>query len=296
MKVIDVSYFNGTINWNRAKHIIDGAIIRVGYRGYGQGTIKLDSRYTENIENVISHGVPVGVYFVTQAISEGEAREEARFALKMTAKYRLTYPIFIDSENCGAGKGRADATKLTKLQRTQIIKAFCEEIEAGGQTAGIYASESWYKDRLNLQELKKYYIWVAKYSANRPRIDFDAWQFTDKGIIGGIQGNVDISDFHYTEIKKTAEEIADEVIDGKWSYGEERIRLLAAAGYNVDRIQSIVNDKLKNKSAVYYTVKAGDTLSKIAKNYKTTIKKLKELNDIKDVNKINVGQILKVRG
>ena len=297
MRVIDVSKYNGSISWRKVANSCDGAIIRAGYRGYGSGTLVIDERFRSNIDAAKAAGVPIGVYFVTQAVNETEARQEARFTMDLVKGYNLSFPIFIDSEDGNNGAGRADRGKLSRFNRTAILKAFCEEIEKGGYIAGIYAGEYWIKNYLDINLLKKFYIWVAKYSTNKPSVPFNAWQYTDAGKIDGIIGKVDISDFTpVKEGEKSAEEIAEEVLAGKWGNGSERINALEAAGYNYGKIQDIVNEKLKtNGAAVFYTVKSGDTLTAIARKYKTTAKKLKELNNIKDANKIKVGQNLRVK-
>lgn len=297
MRVIDVSKYNGSISWRKVANSCDGAIIRAGYRGYGSGTLVIDERFRSNIDAAKAAGVPIGVYFVTQAVNETEARQEARFTMDLVKGYNLSFPIFIDSEDGNNGAGRADRGKLSRFNRTAILKAFCEEIQKNGYIAGIYAGEYWIKNYLDINLLKKFYIWVAKYSTNKPSIPYNAWQYTDAGKIDGIIGRVDISDFTpVKEGEKSAEEIAEEVLAGKWGNGSERINALEAAGYNYGKIQDIVNEKLKtNGAAVFYTVKSGDTLTVIARKYKTTAKKLKELNNLKDANKINVGQVLRIK-
>ena len=115
MKVIDVSQYNGVINWKKVSKHCDGAIIRVGYRGYGSASLVKDKRLGYNLTNASLNRIPLGVYFVTQAITEKEAKEEARFTVDLVKKYKLSYPIFIDSENANGGKGRADAGKLTLI-------------------------------------------------------------------------------------------------------------------------------------------------------------------------------------
>lgn len=308
MKIIDVSEFNGAIAWHKVVNNCDGAIIRAGYRGYGSGTLVTDKKLKTNLEAAKAAGVPIGVYFVTQAISEAEARLEARYTMALIKGYKLTLPIFIDSEDGGAGAGRADHGKLSREKRTAILKAFCEEIQSEGYATGIYASEYWLKSLVNLDKLKKYYLWVAKYSTNKPSIAFNAWQYTSKGRIDGVIGNVDISDFYDISIstptekptekptKKTDEEIADEVIAGKWGNGTKRKKALEAAGYNFYKIQDLVNAKLnKGDTKTYYTVKSGDTLSSIAAKYDTTVDKLVKLNNIKNANLIYAGQMLRVK-
>lgn len=304
MRVIDVSEFNGAISWHKVVNSCDGAILRAGYRGYGQGTLVTDKKFKANIEAATKAGVNIGVYFVTQAISEVEARLEARYTIGLIKGYKLTLPIFIDSEDANNGGGRADSGKLSKAKRTAILKAYCEEIQKEGYAAGIYASEYWLKNLCDISKLKNFYLWVAKYSTKEPTIEWDAWQYTSVGRINGVIGNVDISDFKSISItkpttkptKKSAEEIADEVIAGKWGNGAARKAKLEAAGYNYNEVQTKVNEKLNNNSGKkYYTVKAGDTLSAIAKKYNTTVDKLVKLNNIKNANKIYAGQKLRVK-
>lgn len=95
--------------------------------------------------------------------------------------------------------------------------------------------------------------------------------------------------------KKSVSELADEVIAGKWGTGQDRVNKLNAAGYDADAVQTEVNKKLGVTSAVYYTVKAGETLSGIAQKYGTTYTKLAQMNGISNPDKINAGQTIRVR-
>lgn len=302
MKIIDVSQFNGAIDWRKVSNSCDGAIIRAGYRGYGGGKLVTDSNFKANIAGAKAAGLPIGVYFVTQAITEAEAKEEARYTIDLVKDYKLDLPIFIDSENSNSLRGRADRGKLKTSQRTIILKSFCLEVKKAGYKAGVYASQSWFIDDLEIVTLQDFYLWVAKYSNYEPTIPWNAWQYTSQGKIDGIKGNVDISDFR--GIKKAApdklsdEEIAEEVIAGKWGNGLDRKKRLEAAGYNYNKIQDLVNEKLNintNQKALYYTVKRGDTLSGIATRFGTTVGRIVSLNNIKNVNKIYAGQKLRIR-
>ena len=258
MKIIDVSVFNGAIAWHKVANNCDGAIIRAGYRGYGNGVLVTDKNFKANIEAAKAAGVKLGVYFVTQAINEAEARAEARYIMELIKGYKLLLPIFIDSEDANHGAGRADNGKLSRNNRTNILKAFCYEVQKEGYAAGIYASEYWFKNLVNFEELKSFYLWVAKYSVKEPTIEWDAWQYTDKGRIDGIIGNVDVSDFESlisdaitSEIntipRKTDEQIANEVIAGIWGNGQQRKEKLTAAGYDYNKIQDLVNKKLRKR-------------------------------------------------
>lgn len=93
---------------------------------------------------------------------------------------------------------------------------------------------------------------------------------------------------------KSITEIAKEVIAGKWGNGEDRKKRLTQAGYNYQEVQKEVN-RLLQPTKVYYTVKKGDTLSKIAKKYGTTVSQLASWNNIKNVNLIYVGQKIRVK-
>lgn len=248
MRVIDVSKYNGSISWQKVAKACDGAIIRAGYRGYGSGKLVTDDKFKANIKAASAAGLPIGVYFVTQAVNVQEARQEALYTMELVKGYKLDLPIFIDSEDGNNGAGRADRGKLSRFNRTAILKAFCEEIEKGGYIAGIYAGEYWIKSYLDVNLLKKYYLWVAKYSTKKPSVPYNAWQYTDAGKISGISKNVDISDFTPIKTaKKSNEEVAEEVLAGKWGNGEERKKALTAAGYNYRKVQDIVNQKLKER-------------------------------------------------
>ena len=297
MKIIDISQFNGAIDFSKVKKEVDGVIVRAGYRGYGKGSLAKDIRFNNNAAGANANKIPLGVYFVTQAINTDEAEKEALFVLDMVKSYSLDLPIFIDSEDCNFGNGRADHGKLARNKRTAIVNAFCKTITNHGYKAGVYASEYWFKTYMNYKELNGF-LWVAKYSAIEPSIKWNAWQFTDRGRVNGISGNVDISNFEEATpgTKKTNEEIADEVIAGKWGNGEDRKTLLTAAGYDYNAIQKIVNSKVKPKATKeYYTIKKGDTLTAIAKKYGTTINKLKTLNSIKNANMIYAGQKIRIK-
>lgn len=249
MKVIDVSKYNGLIDWKRATKNCDGAIIRIGYRGYTGGNIVKDPKFSVNLKGADAAGLKTGVYFVTQAITKEEARAEAAYCVSELEKMGITLdlPIFIDTEDGGGGKGRADHGKLTRVKRTGIIRAFCEEIEANGYKAGVYAGEYWSKTYLDVSKLTDFYLWIAKYSTKTPSVPYNAWQYTDKGKIAGITGNVDISDFTITG--KSNEEIAEEVLNGEWGNGSERKKKLTAAGYDYKAVQKIVNQKIKEREA-----------------------------------------------
>ena len=187
---IDVSKWNGNIDWNAVKNSgVSYVIIRCGFRGSTQGALIEDAMFRRNIEGAQAAGIQVGVYFYTQAVNEVEAVEEASMVLALVQKYRISYPIFIDTEASG---GRAD--RISKETRTAVCRAFCETIRNAGYTPGIYASKSWFNEKLNTSSLSSYKIWLAQY-ATKPTYTgrYDLWQYSDKGTISGINGKVDVN-------------------------------------------------------------------------------------------------------
>lgn len=191
-KGIDVSKWNQTIDWEAVKEDgVEFAIIRCGYRGSSTGYLIIDPLYEENIIGAINAGIPVGVYFFTQAVNEVEAVEEASMVINLIAKYDVDYPVFLDSESAG-GNGRAD--NLSAEQRTKNHKAFLQTIASAGYAAGIYGSTNWLNGRVDMSELSSYNTWLAQY-ADVPTYEgyYHMWQYTSKGRIEGISTNVDLN-------------------------------------------------------------------------------------------------------
>ena len=187
---IDVSKWNGTIDWNAVKNSgVSYVIIRCGYRGSSQGMLVEDKMFKTNIKGALDAGLKVGVYFFTQATDEIEAVEEASFVLDQIKNYKSSYPVFLDVEPSG---GRGD--KIDKTARTAICKAFCETIQRSGYTAGIYANKTWLNEKLDAGSLSAYKIWLAQYAATPTYTGrYDLWQYTSTGKITGIKGNVDLN-------------------------------------------------------------------------------------------------------
>lgn len=189
---IDVSKWNKTIDWEQVKDAgIEYAIIRCGYRGASSGALVLDPMYEQNIKGAIEAGIPVGVYFFTQAVDEVEAVEEASMVIRLIEDYDVDYPVFLDSESAG-GRGRAD--RLEVGERTKIHKAFLETIASAGYETGIYGSRNWLNDEVNMTELSNYKTWLAEY-ADIPAYDeyYHMWQYTSKGTVDGIETRVDLN-------------------------------------------------------------------------------------------------------
>lgn len=190
---VDVSYHNGTINWDKLGKEVDFAIIRVGYRGYANGEIGIDKKAKQNFKNANKAGVPVGAYFFTQATTEQEAIDEAKLAISVLKDYNISLPVFIDYEYCtskdGKDIGRLKDAKLSAKKATAVINAFCKTITDAGYNAGVYASSYIYKTHVKPSSFNRgTTIWVADYNEKVTYSGkYDIWQYTSKGKINGVK-------------------------------------------------------------------------------------------------------------
>ena len=187
---IDVSKWNGSIDWNAVKNSgVNYVIIRVGYRGSSQGALIEDPKFKTNIKGATAAGLKVGVYFFTQAVDEVEAVQEASMVLDRISGYKISYPVFLDVEGSG---GRGDA--IDSATRTAVCKAFCNTIKNAGYTPGVYANKTWLTSKMDAGALSGYKIWLAQY-AKTPTYTgrYDLWQYRSDGKVSGISGKVDLN-------------------------------------------------------------------------------------------------------
>lgn len=300
--ILDLSQHNGYVDFEKMKASgIDSVILRLGWIG-NRNNHTMDSRFIQYYQGAKNNGFKVGCYVYNYCINLYTLKTGIDWILKQLKDYKLSFelPIFLDMEDrtiSGCGKNLL----------TDMSVKFCEEITRNGLIAGVYANLNWWKLYLDVEKLKNYKIWLAQYTSKEnhsANFKVDLWQFTDCGKVSGISGNVDMSyclhceNVNEKEItgRKSNEEIADEVIQGLWETGDKRKELLTNSGYNYNDIQKIVNEKLSNQNLVkLHHVKKGETLSKIAKQYNTTVSELIKLNSIKNKNLIKVGQILKIK-
>lgn len=187
---IDISKHNGNIDWNAVKNSgVQYVILRCGYRGSASGVLVEDQKFKSNIQGATAAGLKVGIYFFSQAVNEVEAVEEASMTLSLIKKYRITYPVYIDVESAN---GRADG--ISKEARTSVINAFCQTIRNSGYTPGLYANKNWLTEKINTGALGGCKIWLAQYVA-APTYGgrYEMWQYSSRGSIAGIKGNVDLN-------------------------------------------------------------------------------------------------------
>lgn len=193
-KGIDVSKYQGKIDWQAvAADGVEFAIIRLGIRGYGEeGRIVLDDMFHTNVQGAQAAGIKVGVYFFAQAITVEEALEEAQFVLEQVSSYQLEYPIVYDVEKVSASSGRMN--KLSQAERTQVALTFMEAIKDAGYTPMLYANLEMMSVLIDVAQFEGYHKWYANYGSNLYfPYDFSIWQYSEKGKVNGIQGDVDLN-------------------------------------------------------------------------------------------------------
>lgn len=187
---IDVSHWNGDIDWKKVKSSgIDFAIIRAGY---GKEISQKDAFFDYNIIGASNAGLDVGVYWFSYAASVDEAIKEANTCHEVIKPYKnkITLPVFYDFEyDTEEYNGNI---QYTRYLRTDIIRAFCEEIESLGYKAGYYTNNDYRNNRLNVEELEEYSLWLADYS----KLTYTAGdfrQYSSSGKVDGIYGDVDMN-------------------------------------------------------------------------------------------------------
>lgn len=264
-KGIDVSKHQGIIDWKKVKNDgVEFAIIRIGYGG--SAPVK-DAKFEENYKNARANGLDVGVYIYSYADTLTDAKTEANAVINWLGGRDLDLPVYFDIED-------KKQSILGNTLRTNITKTFCDMIENAGYWAGIYANKSWLTSKLNMNELNAYTVWVAQWAnTNTYKGPYAMWQYTSDGSVNGISGRVDMN-YQVKELggklgtsggstssKKSNEEIANEVIAGKWGNGTDRKNRLTSAGYDYDTVQAIVNQKMGATGTSYYKKYTGSSVS-----------------------------------
>ena len=257
IKGIDVSSWQGVVDYRKVKASgINFVIIRAGF---GREVSQKDNCFEQNYKNAKAAGLDIGAYWYSYADSAEDAVREAKACMEVIKGKKFEYPIFFE--------------------------AFCGELEKNGYLAGLYCSTYYLNNYISNAVAGKYALWVAQYNyrctytANK----YGIWQYSSEGRINGISGNVDM-DYCYTDYpnivktggyngykkatkkttstattikKKTVDELAKEVIAGKWAAGDERKQKLTAAGYNYNAVQKRVNELMAKP-----TLKSVDEIAK----------------------------------
>lgn len=196
-KGIDVSKHQGNINWSHVK--ADGVQFAIIRAGYGKELSQKDSQFENNYAGCKSNGIPCGVYWYSYATTVEDAKKEAQTCLKVIAGKTFEYPIYFDLEE-------PDQFKLGKKACSDIVQAFCDEIEKAGYYAGLYCSTYYLTNYVSESVKKRYAVWVAQYNDKCAYTgDYGIWQKSNEGNVYGISGDVDLDECYIdypTAIKK----------------------------------------------------------------------------------------------
>jgi len=198
-RVLDLSEFQPEqIDWAKIKKAGYKVIIRMGLRGSIKGTaryrkIGYDYHYKAYLDGILKAGIPYSAYFFPTPMSDVEADQEADWIISNVADLPLDMPFYLDSERVPGGM----ANDISTAQRTRFLKRITDKLVAAGIPCGIYASTSWLQNQISMEELQEQVqenTWVAQYAT---RCTYDGkcamWQYTSKGKVDGINGNVDMS-------------------------------------------------------------------------------------------------------
>lgn len=168
---------------------LDFAILRAGYTGHDSGiALKPDNAFEAHYQNFTARKIPLGVYWYSCADTAEKGRAEALEVLRMIDGKNIEYPIFWDTED------EYYQIKVGPEQLTEAALAFCRTIEAAGYEAGIYANAYWFRDRLELDRLTDYELWLASWDQQPSRdIPYDVLQFTEEGRLAGYDGPLDLN-------------------------------------------------------------------------------------------------------
>lgn len=252
LKGIDVSKWQGNIDWKKVKN--DGvqfAMLRLGY-----GLRNKDSSFERNVRECEKYGIKWGAYFYSYALNVNHARIEAEYVLKQLEGKKPSFPIAFDMED--ADYYKRDKGMPSNKVLVDICSTFLTIVESKGYYVMLYANLDWLKNKLNDSKLDRFDKWLAQWS-KKPTYNkkFTMWQYTSSGKVNGITGSVDM---------------------------------------NIGYSDYVVGSKPKEVEVVqkensYHVIRKGETLSGIAKKYKSTVNRLMELNpQIKNKNVIIIGE------
>ena len=328
-KLIDVSTWNGNIDWDKVyKSGVRYAMIRSSF-GI-ENPNQVDNKFVRNITNAQRAGVKCGIYHYSYAKSAAEAKKEAEFCLKTIKGYKIDLPVAFDIED-------SSQTHLGKDTLTSIVIAFCDRIKSAGYRPMLYCNPNWLCNYLHKDKLiNKYDIWLANWGVSAPSYNCAIWQYSENGGVPGISGSVDMNWIFkdYTSTKPaTTKPVTKPSNVKKTDYSVKvtaqaglNVRKGAGTNYNIitalkcgtvvsvskvsgnwgyvgkyggwiclDYTAKVSTTSTVKSDKVYYTVKSGDTLSYIAYKYNTTVEKLVSLNNIKNRDLIYVGQKIRVK-
>lgn len=252
---IDVSHHQGDIDFSKVKASGTGfAMIRAGY-GWENQSEQTDRKFSQNYKMATGVGLPCGSYHYSYATTPQEAEQEADFFLKIVKGCKFAYPVAFDLED----KSQAN---LGRDRLTDIAIAFCDRVEKAGYYVCVYSNLDWIRNRLDMERLKRFDLWFARYNEKPGYEGMGMWQYSSTGKVDGISTNVDMNIAY-----------------------KDYPAIMKAKGLNGYAKAAPAQKR--------YTVKAGDTMSAIAVRHGVALKALVQANpQIKNPNRIWAGNVL----
>lgn len=254
---IDVSEWQGNIDFKK----VEKAGIEVVYIRAGQGFSYEDAKFEINYEKAKENGLKIGVYHYVTARSVEDAKLQAKFFVSLISNKKIDCKLAMDFESFG---------NLSNSKINEIALAYLKELEELSKKEAIVYSNTYDAKYKFNREVAKYPLWVAQYGVNEPQDNgkwnnWEGYQYSSTGRVNGISGNVDLDKF------------------------TENIFLS-----NIEEIPEVEKPKCDKEDRILYKVKRGDTLSKIALEFNTTVEHLVQINNIKNPNLIYTGEILTI--
>lgn len=190
-KGIDVSTWQGNIDWNKVKADgIEFAMLRSSF-GKENPSQQTDNKFWQNYSGAKAAGVPIGAYHYSYATTVEDAKKEADFFLSIIKGCEFEYPVAFDIED-------PSQMYLGKQLITDIIMTFCGRVQAAGYYVSVYTNLDWITNRIDMNRVKVFDIWLAQWNSQSTYGgSFGMWQYTSKGSVSGISGNVDMNIAYY---------------------------------------------------------------------------------------------------
>lgn len=321
MKGLDVSEFQGEVDWERVKAAgYQFAMLRAGY-----GFSTVDKQFKRNASECNRIGLPIGAYWFCYAISPQTAVQEADGCISTISGYRLDYPVCYDIEHASVAYAAGEGVTMTANLAKNLVQSFCNRIEAKGYYAMFYTNKNFLDTYLGSSLPGRYAFWYARYNDSFDGTNCGIWQYSSQGNVPGISGNVDLDEgfIDYAPVIKSAglnhlsgdspapsPSPAPEYITYVIQPGDTLSEIAQRYGTTVSTLTSLNGISDPNKiyagntlkvpeseggSAQYYTIRPGDTLSGIAQKFGTTVNALVSLNGIPDPDKIYAGNTIRIR-
>lgn len=204
---VSVSKYQGTIDWAKVRaDDISFAMPRLGYLN------SEDPTFDFNMRQAAANGIDTGLYLYSQALSVEQAREEARFSVRRALDYRVSYPIAIDLESQWL-----IMHELSVQELTDIVNAFCSEVEAAGYYPVLYVNQKWMTEKVDMSQIP-YDVWYARYKElTEFPVGTGIWQSTQSGSVDGIEGDVCL-EFSFLADKSKLPADTWHKVDGAWYY------------------------------------------------------------------------------